>query len=57
MAIPCTVATLVLAFGFSGSSWAALAAWAFATHWAGDWLRRAIRLAPAPVRPISIVIG
>lgn len=33
------------------------AAWAFATHWAGDWLRRAIRLAPAPVRPISIVIG
>lgn len=33
------------------------AAWAFATHWAGDWLRRAIRLAPAPMRPISIVIG
>ncbi len=33
------------------------AAWAFASHWAGDWLRRAIRLAPPPVRPISIVIG
>ena len=31
--------------------------WAFASHWAGDWLRRAIRLAPPPVRPISIVIG
>jgi len=38
VAIPCTVATLVLAFGFSGSSGAALAAWAFATpvvFWAG----------------------
>ncbi|HET9103374.1 MAG TPA: MerR family transcriptional regulator [Solirubrobacteraceae bacterium] len=33
------------------------AAWAFASHWAGDWLRRAIRLAPTPVRPMSIVIG
>ena len=33
------------------------AAWAFAAHWASDWLRRAIRLAPAPVRPASIVIG
>ena len=33
------------------------AVWAFASHWAGDWLRRAIRLAPLPVRPISIVIG
>ena len=33
------------------------AVWAFASHWAGDWLRRAIRLAPPPVRPISIVIG
>jgi hypothetical protein len=33
------------------------AAWAFASHWAGDWLRRAIRLAPPPVRPVSIVIG
>ena len=33
------------------------AAWAFAAHWAADWLRRAVRLAPAPVRPASIVIG
>jgi MerR family transcriptional regulator, light-induced transcriptional regulator len=33
------------------------AAWAFATHWASDWLRRAIRLSPQPVRPISLVIG
>jgi DNA-binding transcriptional MerR regulator len=33
------------------------AAWAFASHWAGDWLRRALRLAPPPVRPISIVVG
>ncbi len=33
------------------------AAWAFAAHWAGDWLRRAHRLAPPPVRPVSIVIG
>jgi MerR family transcriptional regulator, light-induced transcriptional regulator len=33
------------------------AAWAFAAHWAADWLRRAVRLAPAPVRPAAIVIG
>ena len=33
------------------------AAWAFAAHWAGDWLRRATRLSPPPVRPISIVVG
>jgi MerR family transcriptional regulator, light-induced transcriptional regulator len=33
------------------------AAWAFAAHWASDWLRRAVRLAPPPVRPISIVVG
>jgi MerR family transcriptional regulator, light-induced transcriptional regulator len=33
------------------------AAWAFAAHWAGDWLRRATRLAPPPVRPVSIVMG
>ena len=38
---------------FGGES----AAWAFAAHWASDWLRRAIRLAPPPVRPVSIVIG
>ncbi len=33
------------------------AAWAFASHWGADWLRRAMRLAPPPVRPISIVVG
>ena len=33
------------------------AAWAFAAHWAADWLRRARRLAPSPVRPVSIVLG
>ena len=33
------------------------AAWAFAAHWGSDWLRRAQRLAPPPVRPVSIVIG
>ncbi len=33
------------------------AAWAFAAHWAGDWLRRAMRLSPPPVRPVSIVVG
>ncbi|MDQ6822109.1 MAG: hypothetical protein M3076_17505 [Actinomycetota bacterium] len=33
------------------------AAWAFAAHWAGDWLRRATRLGPAPIRPVSVVIG
>jgi len=33
------------------------AAWAFAAHWAADWLRRATRLAPPPVRPVSIVLG
>lgn len=33
------------------------AAWAFAAHWAADWLRRAMRLAPAPVRPTTIVVG
>jgi MerR family transcriptional regulator, light-induced transcriptional regulator len=33
------------------------AAWAFATHWGADWLRRAIRLSPPPVRPVSVVIG
>jgi DNA-binding transcriptional MerR regulator len=27
------------------------------SHWAGDWLRRAMRLAPPPVRPASIVVG
>lgn len=33
------------------------AGWAFAAHWAGDWLRRALHLAPPPVRPVSILIG
>lgn len=33
------------------------AAWAFAAHWATDWLRRAMRLAPSPTRPTSIVFG
>lgn len=33
------------------------AAWAFAAHWATDWLRRAMRLAPSPTRPNSVVIG
>jgi len=33
------------------------APWAFAAHWAADWLRRATRLAPPPVRPVSIVVG
>lgn len=31
--------------------------WAFAARWAGDWLRRAQRLAPPPVRPTSLFIG
>jgi MerR family transcriptional regulator, light-induced transcriptional regulator len=33
------------------------AAWAFAAQWGSDWLRRAVRLAPSPVRPIAIVVG
>jgi DNA-binding transcriptional MerR regulator len=33
------------------------ASWAFAAHWGADWLRRATRLAPPPVRPVSIVLG
>ena len=33
------------------------AAWAFASHWAAEWLRRAHRLAPPPVRPASIIVG
>ena len=33
------------------------AAWAFAAQWGSDWLRRAKRLAPSPVRSISIVVG
>lgn len=33
------------------------AAWAFAARWASDWLRRATRLAPPPIRPVSLVLG
>jgi DNA-binding transcriptional MerR regulator len=33
------------------------AAWAFGAQWGSDWLRRAKRLAPPPVRSVSIVIG
>lgn len=33
------------------------AAWAFAARWGSDWLRRATRLAPPPVRDVAIVVG
>src|SRR5579884_2400579 len=33
------------------------APWAFAAHWGSDWLRRATRLAPPPVRDVAVVIG
>ena len=33
------------------------AAWAFSARWGSDWLRRATRLAPPPVRRVSIVLG
>lgn len=33
------------------------AQWAFAARWGSDWLRRAQRLAPPPVRPVSILVG
>lgn len=33
------------------------AAWAFAAHWGSDWLRRATRLAPPPIRELSVLIG
>jgi DNA-binding transcriptional MerR regulator len=33
------------------------AAWAFAAHWGSDWLRRAQRLAPPPIRSVAAVIG
>jgi MerR family transcriptional regulator, light-induced transcriptional regulator len=33
------------------------AAWAFSAHWAASWLRRARRLAPPPVRPVSVLVG
>jgi MerR family transcriptional regulator, light-induced transcriptional regulator len=33
------------------------APWAFAARWAADWLHRAQRLAPAPLRPTAILLG
>jgi MerR family transcriptional regulator, light-induced transcriptional regulator len=33
------------------------APWAFGARWASDWLKRAQRLAPPPVRHISLLIG
>jgi hypothetical protein len=33
------------------------AAWAFAAHWGGDWLRRATRMVIPPVREVSILLG
>ena len=33
------------------------ARWAFASRWAGEWLKRAHRLTPPPVRNVSLVIG
>lgn len=33
------------------------APWAFSARWAGDWLQRAQRLAPPPVRTQSLLIG
>jgi DNA-binding transcriptional MerR regulator len=33
------------------------APWAFAARWAIDWLARAQRLAPPPVRPAGVLIG
>ena len=33
------------------------AAWAFASNWGADWLRRAQRLTPSPVRGSAILIG
>ena len=33
------------------------APWAFAARWAADWLQRAQRLAPPPMRPAAVLIG
>ena len=33
------------------------AAWAFSARWVADWLRRAKRLGPPPVRRVAIVLG
>src|SRR5215213_964776 len=33
------------------------APWAFAARWATDWLQRAQRMAPPPMRPAAVLIG
>ena len=33
------------------------APWAFAARWASDWLQRAQRLAPPPMRPAAVLVG
>lgn len=33
------------------------AAWAFAAPWGADWLRRAARLSPPPLRPVSMFLS
>ena len=33
------------------------APWAFAAQWATDWLHRAQRLAPPPLRPTAVLVG
>jgi len=33
------------------------AQWAFAARWGDDWLRRAQRLAPPPVRQVALLVG
>jgi MerR family transcriptional regulator, light-induced transcriptional regulator len=33
------------------------APWAFAARWATDWLQRAQRLAPPPMRPAAVLVG
>jgi MerR family transcriptional regulator, light-induced transcriptional regulator len=33
------------------------APWAFAARWATDWLQRAQRLAPPPMRPAGVLVG
>ena len=33
------------------------ARWAFAARWGSDWLRRAQRLAPPPVRQVAVLLG
>jgi DNA-binding transcriptional MerR regulator len=33
------------------------APWAFAARWATDWLQRAQRMAPPPMRPAAILVG